>query len=359
MKTEPISRRTAIQYIATAAGSAALPRFAQAEMSATRKPLLGLDGHSMRGMKWKAMQHIQYASELKLDAVLFNGFQYFKSLDADHLKRVKEFADSNGIRIYTGAGSVSIGSHTYRDKSVDPESNLVKGIGVASMVGSPVVNCRIGSIKDRYSEGGIEARIAEAVKTLKAVRSRAEDAGVKFAFENHAGDTRSEEVLALINEVGTDICGVMLDPGNALWAMEDPMGQLRKLGSHVLCMSVRDYMVWESEEGATFQWTAIGEGLMDVPAYTRLLQEKCPQVPIFVESISNSARPIPFLKAEHWAGFANLAAADIVEFLTLLRRGHALEIVSAPAGVDPKEFERELQRSEFEKSIRYLRNLES
>ena len=87
----------------------------------------------------------------------------------------------------------------------------------------------------------------------------------------------------------------MLDPGNALWAMEDPMRQVQMLGRHVLCTSVRDYMIWPSEEGAIFQWTAIGDGLMDAPAFTRTLATLCPGVPLFVESISNSPRPIPFL----------------------------------------------------------------
>ncbi|NJM55945.1 MAG: sugar phosphate isomerase/epimerase [Verrucomicrobiae bacterium] len=159
---------------------------------------------------------------------------------------------------------------------------------------------------------------------------RARDAGLKFAFENHAGDTRSEEVLDLIHAAGTDFCGVMLDPGNALWAMEDPMEQLQKLGKHVFCTSVRDYTAWVSAEGATFQWTAIGEGLMDVPAYMKRFKELCPGVPFFVETISNEARPIPFLTDEFMAGFPDLKVADITPFLKLCRRGRPPQILKRP-----------------------------
>jgi sugar phosphate isomerase/epimerase len=319
------------------------------------KIMLGLDGHSVRGMKWKAPELINYAAEQGLDAVLFNGFQYFDSLDPAHLRKVKALADSKGVRIRIGAGGISKGAVKYSDQYGSPLETLRKGIEVATLLGSPTVNCRIGSIVDRYTDGGIEARLEEVATTMKAVRPQAEAAGITFGFENHAGDTRSEEVLTLIHEVGSDLCGAMLDPGNSLWAMEDPLEQLRKLGPHVRCMSIRDYMVWESPEGATFQWTAIGDGLMDVPAYTALLRQHCATVPWFVESISNSPRPIPFHTDEFWTGFPQVKAAGIVDFLKLVRQGRPLPFLEPAAGQDQRAFDQRHQKSEFEKSIRTLR----
>lgn len=96
-----------------------------------------------------------------------------------------------------------------------------------------------------------------------ANNKQALDAGIIFAFENHIGDLRSNELLDLINETGTDICGALFDPANALWAMEDPMQALNKLGSTILCNSVRDVAIWQSEQGSTFQGMAIGKGFMD------------------------------------------------------------------------------------------------
>jgi sugar phosphate isomerase/epimerase len=147
----------------------------------------------------------------------------------------------------------------------------------------------------------------------------------------------------------------MLDPGNALWAMEDPMRQLELLGRYVVCTSVRDYMVWPSPEGATFQWTAVGEGLMDVPAYVVRMAQLCPDAPLMLEIISNSPRPIPYLQADHWKVYPAVRAADIVDFLALGRRGQAIPVVKPPAGADPKVFEQEFQRAELERSIAYLR----
>jgi sugar phosphate isomerase/epimerase len=350
-----VGRREFMRMAVESSLALAAAKTTYARSADTSRVPLGLDGHSLRGMRWKAPQLIDYAAEQKLDAVLLNSLNYFESLDPAYLKALRETAQARDMRIYVGAGGISKNSVTFSDKYGDAETLLAQGIRVAQAVDSPVINVRIGKIDDRYTEGGIEARVAEAVKVLKALRSRARDAGIRFGFENHAGDLRSEELLALIEQIGTDICGVMLDPGNALWAMEDPMKQIAMLGKHVVCTSVRDYMVWPTEEGATFQWTALGEGLMDVPGFTRHMAKLCPGVPLFVESISNSPRPIPFLSDALWEGYPKLHAADIVDFLRLCRRGRPMEVVKPTPGVGAKTFEQQHQRTEFEKSIAYLR----
>ena len=362
MNREPsfsLPRREFLGMVASAAAMAAAGGFAQespeaASDDSTRVPL-GLDGHSMRAMKWKAPQFIEFAAEQNLDAVLINNLPLFESLEESYLRGLKETADRHGLRIYMGAGSICENGSSFNDKYGDAKTFLAEGIRVATIVGSPVVTVRIGKLADRYLEGGIGPRIDASVKVLKALKSRALDAGIKFGFENHGGDLRSDEVLGIIEEVGADVCGSMLDPGNSLWAMEDPMQHVQTLGKHVVCTSIRDYMVWESEEGATFQWTAVGEGMMDVPAYVQHLATLCPGVPLFVESISNSARPIPFLQEEWWKGFPDVRASSIVDFLALCRRGHAIDVDVPPEGMDRKEFDQQHQRTEFLRSIECLR----
>jgi len=315
---------------------------------------LGLCNHSLRGMRLNAKELIEYAIEHKLDSVQFNTLTVFDSLEANHLAELNKLALANDISLYVGAGSISQKSSKFSDRYGDAKALLAEGIRVASTVNSPIVGVRIGNIDDRYGDGGIKPKIEEVIEVMKSMREPALDAGIKFAFENHAGDLRSHELLELINETGTDICGAFYDPGNAIWAMEDPMLALEVLGKHILCTSVRDVMVWASEDGALYQWTAIGEGLMDYKYYTNYLSENCPGVPLHVESISNSKRPIPFLSPDFWDGFPDLRASDIVDFLKLVRQGQALEVEEAPPGTDKKSFEIKHQEHEFLKSIKYL-----
>jgi sugar phosphate isomerase/epimerase len=324
--------------------------------AASPKVPLGLCNHSLRGMNLNAEELIEYAIEHQLDSVQFNTLTVFESLETKHLAELRNKAIANKISIYVGAGSICEKSSSFSNQYGDARALLREGIRVASAVNSPIVGVRIGNLDDRYGEGGIKPKIEEVVEVMKSMRKPALDAGIKFAFENHAGDLRSYELLDLINETGSDICGAFYDPGNAIWAMEDPMRALEVLGKQILCTSVRDVMVWASEDGAIYQWTAIGEGMMDYKYYTSYLGENCPGVPLHVESISNSQRPIPFLTPDFWDGFPDLHASEIVDFLKLVRLRNPLEIEEAPRGTDKNSFDIKHQEDEFLKSVKYLRD---
>lgn len=317
---------------------------------------LGMDAHSIRAMRWKAGQLIEFASKLELDTVLFNGLNYFESLDDKHLKSLKKQLDRSNMVLYFGVGGLSINSPSFSSKFGSPENLVRQGIRIAKIFDASSVNCKIGNIADRYTDGGIVARMEEIISVLRSMRSEIQDAGIKFAVENHAGDMRSEEVLSIVEAVGSHTCGVMLDPGNAVYAMENPISQIEMLGKHVLCTSVRDYSIWESENGATFQWTAIGEGSLDVEFYTRKLSQLCPGAPLHIESISDKQTEIPFLNKDFWLGYPDLKAGDLLDFYNMIRKGNSRKLISAPEGMDSDLFAQEQQQRELIKSIDYLRS---
>jgi sugar phosphate isomerase/epimerase len=92
---------------------------------------------------------------------------------------------------------------------------------------------------------------------------------------------QSHELKALIEAAGKGYVGANIDPGNAVWALEEPLKHLETLGPLTVCSSVRDSMLWEDEKGAVVvQWTAIGEGLVDFKAYAKRFAELAPGVPL-------------------------------------------------------------------------------
>src|SRR5439155_11776616 len=177
---------------------------------------------------------IDYAASLKTDSLFITDLDAFESFDEPYLKGLKAKAAEAGLQIHVGTWSICPTSTSFRNKWGTAEEHLGLGIRVAKALGSPVIRVVLGTAKDRETEGGIEARIADTVKVCKALRSQAVDANVKIAVENHAGDMQSWELVELIEAAGKDYVGACLDSGNATWTLEDPLESLKVLAPYVL-----------------------------------------------------------------------------------------------------------------------------
>lgn len=327
-----------------------------AQAAPKMKIKLGMDNFAVRAMGWKAPQLIDYAASLRLDSILISDLDAYDSLADDHLRTVKKKADDAGVAIYAGGWSICPTSKRFKPAWGTAEEHLRTGLRVAQTLGSPVFRVILGAAEDRKTEGGIRARIADTVAVLKACRTAAIDAGVKVAVENHAGDMHSWELVDLIEAAGPDFVGANIDSGNACWTLEDPMDVLERLGKYVICSSLRDDMVWATPEGATVQWTAAGEGLIDWKKWAVRWMKLCPQVPIMIETISGFARPFPYQNEAFWEHYDRRPAA-LADFEAMAKRGHPLEAFKAPEGADKKAAEQAYQKAELERSIKFLREV--
>ena len=348
-------RRFLIASVAVGSGVAAgLPALAQDVIKAAPPKIkLGLDNFSVRAMKWNASQLIDYAVALKTDSLFITDLDAFESFEEPYLTGLRKKAEDNGLQIHLGTWSICPTSKSFRNSRGTAEEHLALGIRVAKALGSPVIRVVLGNGDDRKSEGGIEARIADTVKVCKAGRTRSVDAGVKIAVENHAGDMQAWELVTLIEAAGKDYVGANIDSGNAVWTMEDPLENLETLAPYVLTSSLRDSAVWESENGATVQWTAMGEGNVDVKTYFKRFAELCPGVPVHIETISGFNREIAYLKNDFWNVWPRARARDFARFLALARKGKARE----PHRSANAEAEQEYQKGEIERSLKYCKEV--
>ena len=356
MTTQPTSRRNFLKTVSTAAAAAAT--FAPAALAQGDAPKkygikLGLDNFAVRDMKWKAPQLIDYAAQLKTDSLFITDFGPFEKFDDDYLRDIRKMAADKGLQIQLGSWSICPTSTRFKKDWGTAEEHLALGIRMAKALGSSVFRVVLGAVEDRSTPGGIDARIADTVKVLKSQRSKAIDAGVKVAVENHAGDMHSTELVRLIEDAGKDYVGANIDSGNACWTLEDPLQNLENLGPYVATSSLRDSAIWEYEDGAKVQWTAMGDGYTDLKAYFKRFAELCPGVPVHIETISGFARSIPYLKPDFWKTWPNMRAADFAKFVALARKGKPFTTVKNPEGKDRTETNQLGQKAEIERSIKY------
>ncbi|MEJ6579746.1 MAG: sugar phosphate isomerase/epimerase [Akkermansiaceae bacterium] len=316
-------------------------------------PLLGYDNFAVRAMGWKAKALIDHAVKLKVDTVFITDLDAFESLEEKGLAQVKQYGDEKGVKIYLGTWSVCPTSESFKDKWGTAKEHLQLGMRAAKALGSPVLRVVLGSAKDRGTPGGIEARIEDTVKVLKASRSLSEDLGVKIAVENHAGDMHSLELKSLVEQAGKDFVGVNLDSGNAVWTMETPMENLENLGQYTLTTSLRDSLVWKSKKGVTAQWTAMGEGMVDWKAYFQRFAELCPKVPVQIETISGFNRELETDQDEFWKTWPKGKPASLRAFEAWAAKGQPKQAQKGGS----KEEEQAYQLGEIERSIAFCKKL--
>jgi sugar phosphate isomerase/epimerase len=231
------------------------------------------------------------------------------------------------------------------------EQQLSRMIDSAKIVGSQIVRCVLGSADDR-KPGPIEAHIADTIKVLKNIRSKAEGEGIKIAIENHAGDMQARELKTLIEGAGTDFVGVCLDSGNPLWTLEDPHLTLETLHPYVLTSHVRDSAVWQVPRGTAVTWVQMGRGNVEIDSYVRKYVELCPGKALSMESILLGPRIFPYREPAFWDAYRKTPAWEFVRYLELAERGK-------PYKDEPGESSNPLERERLalEESLAHTKKL--
>ena len=339
--------------VASAGLAAGLPQSALAAEGASPrgKIKLGLDNFAVRAMKWKVPELIDYAASLQTDSLFITDFGPLEKFEDAYLGDIRKMAADKGLQIQLGSWSICPTSKAFKKDWGTAEEHCRLGLRMAKALGSPVFRVILGTGEDRKTEGGIEARIADTVKVCKACRTQAVDAGVKIAIENHAGDMQAWELVTLIEEAGKDYVGANIDSGNAAWTFEDPLENLEILGPYAATTSLRDSAVWETANGATVQWTAMGEGTVDFKAYFERFAQLCPGVPVHIETISGFPRELPYFKKDFWKVWPKARAKDLAKFIALAKKGKPIPPHRSP----DNKAEQDYQKGEIERSIKYCK----
>lgn len=306
------------------------------------------------------MQHLQFAANQGLDAIQFSSIDDFGDLSPEGLRIVKARAGQLEIRIDGGVGCVCELSKSWKPKNGSAAAVLERGLDIANQVGAKVLRCFMGTQLDRYGDKPLEQLMEALVRNFKAVRSRALDLNVKIAIENHK-DMQSWQVKQVIEEAGRDFVASNLDLGNPNYLMESPMTALETLGPYAVTTHIRDSAVYEHPRGAAVQWTALGDGNIDLKAILRRYKELCPDASFQLEIITG--RPpevLPYLEPEFWKTYGGMPASVFASFVALAKSGHPFTgrmVIEDAEGQPPApEFHDALvyqQRYDLERSFRY------
>ncbi len=312
---------------------------------------LGIDIFSLRSQNWSPVEYLDYCAKQEARVVHFSEVRFLGGLEENHLRQVKEHAAGLGIEIEIGMKSICPTSKMFDAKAGTAEEQIGNMATAASIVGSKIIRCVLGSAEDRKA-GPIERHMESMVKVLHNVRSRVMDANLHIAIENHAGDMQARELKLLVEEAGRDFVGVCLDSGNPLWTIEDPHLTLETLYPYVLTSHVRDSAVWRTPEGAAVTWVRMGEGNVNIEDYVHKYARLRPGKALSMECIVMGPRMYPYKDPKFWDPYRTTPAWEFERFVAIAERGKPYVIPPFP-----KEHAIERKREDLEASIAYTKKL--
>lgn len=317
----------------------------------SQKVKFGIDLFSLRTQGWSPFEHLDYCARQGAKVVHFSEIRFLGGLEKSHLEKVASHARNLDIELEIGMLSICPTAARFDPKQGTAEEQLARMIDAARIAGAPLVRAVLGDWRDRSSAVPIEQHIENTVKTLRAVRSRAIDAGRKIAIENHGGDLQGRELKQLIEQAGPEFVGACIDSGNPTWAIEDPHVTLETLAPYVLTSHVRDSAVWRTPEGAAMQWTRMGEGNVDIAGWVKKFARLCPGKAMSLEIIVTGTRSFPYLQPDFWKAFRSTPAWEFARFAAIAETGKSRENRPVPA----KDRAAALEREDLESSIQWLR----
>jgi sugar phosphate isomerase/epimerase len=119
-------------------------------------------------------------------------------------------------------------------------------------------------------------------KFIKLLAPMLKDLGLRINLETH-GDETSFELLRIIEEIGPDIVGVTLDPGNLPLSGDVPMSAIKRLAPYVHCTHCKDGVLYKTNEGIVQQIRTVGQGVVDWEAAIEVLGKHNPGLHLSME----------------------------------------------------------------------------
>lgn len=313
----------------------------------------GVDLFSLRSQGWSPFEYLDYCAKWGAKVVHFSEIRFLGSLEDEHVRKVSAHAEKLGIELEIGMRSACPTSTMFDPKQGTAEEQLTRLLQAASIAKSKLVRCVLGSMADRKTPGTtFEQHIENTAKTLRAVRSRAVDAGLKIAVENHAGDMQGWELKQLIEAAGKDFVGACLDSGNPVWTLENPHRTLEAVAPYVLTSHLRDSYLWDTPEGTAVRWVRMGEGNVDISGFLKRFIELCPGRTMSLEVIVTGPRVFAWKKPEFWDGYREIPAWGFSQFLNIAANGKP----QTPPPPVAKERAAEVEREDFEASMRWFQD---
>jgi sugar phosphate isomerase/epimerase len=224
------------------------------------------------GTRWRMEgEFLDFALSQNVDEIALEAC-FFDALDDGLCAEVKARLDDAGVDRVLGWGHPEGLWGGTRPEELE---SLKRHIPQTLKLGSN--RMRITAASMNYAKAPREELIGRVIPMLAEAARAAQDQGVVLALENHI-DFTSQELLRIIEVVGSENLRVNFDTGNAIRLFEDPVEAAARLAPYTISTHTKDIATRRKggSPSENFTWwpaCPAGEGVIDLPGVVKALQE--------------------------------------------------------------------------------------
>lgn len=219
------------------------------------------EGEEDPGIRWSHADFMRRAGELGLEGVSLETC-YLPMDDARLAERLAGEAAEHGLDLVLAwghPGGLQMG------RSPEAFGDMLETLPIAATAGCDLVRIFVGT----YTHWGLEPTapvLDRVVPQVIEACERAADLGMALALETHC-DLTLDALCELLDRVGRDDLGVVLDTANLVRIGEDLVDGTRRLAPFARMLHVKDLLLADADFGNPGGWwpcCALGEGDLDL-----------------------------------------------------------------------------------------------
>ncbi|SHH00644.1 Sugar phosphate isomerase/epimerase [Kaistia soli DSM 19436] len=225
------------------------------------------------------------------------------TLDSGALKAIRSRADELGMYLEAGLGKLNpYCSAEAPELRAIGDGDIVAGLR-RMMEASAEIGCQelwasLSNFKPQYSGRLANDRFRTDVtwpeqllaseRLLRILAPIARDLGIHINLETH-DEVTSFELVRLVENVGPDAIGIVLDTANVLQRGEHPVWAARRVAPYIRQTHIKDAYVAHAPGGLDFQTRPCGNGIVDFRAILPIIAAVNPAMNLTIEPAQSTA----------------------------------------------------------------------
>jgi len=214
-------------------------------------------------------QFIDRAKELGVDGVSLESC-FIPRFDAGYLSEIKGRLDAAKFDRVFAWGHPDGLEGGRNEKAFD---DMLRSLEYAKAIGADVM--RVCGASLMFRNHPHKPMLEKLTRMFQTAAKQAEKMGIKIADENHI-DFDSDEMVQLIQDVGSPNFGINFDTGNFMRVQDDPVEGMRKLAKYTFATHVKDLKPMKGVSVKSWHFfasTPTGDGYVDNLALAKLLKD--------------------------------------------------------------------------------------